>query len=229
MELKNFDKLAQSITSKILEKLELKNNFDTNDKSCLLLLPTVGFGVKDYYTYIHKEFPGYNLYVGKDKMLSGSSYVDNNLIKFIDIDLGNETFNSMLEHVERIIIAGLKISQMKTLIDTNDSDDMNHIILGGLMANKPITLILNTNKSMYHKISDVVADLRGMGIQVVNIQDQVSGKKTTLLKNDLITEDFVSKFSKKGSKEIVLHEKQLITPLAKDKLRELKIEIKYVK
>ena len=229
MELKNFDKLVQSVTSNILEKLELKTEYNLHDKSCLLLLPNIGFGMKDYYTYIERQFPGYNFYVGKDKSLSSIQNGDNNQIRLIDLDLGSKEFSSTLDNVDMILILGLKISQMKTLIEADDSEDFNHIILGSLMANKPVTLMLNTNNSMYQKISNVVNDIENMGIHVVNIQNQISVKKTTLQSNELITEDFVTKLGRNGSREIVLHKKQLITPLAKDKLRELKIEVKYVK
>lgn len=229
MELKNFDKLVQSVTSNILEKLELKTEFNVNEKSCLVLLPNIGFGMNAYYSYINRQFPGYNLYVGKQKSMSSTQYAENKLMQFIDIDLANEEFTSTLENVERIIILGLKISQMKTLIDANDNDDVNHVILGSLMANKPVTLLLNTNNPMYQKISGVVEEIKKMGIEVVNIQHQLLDENTTIQTNELITEDYVTKLGKTGSKAIVLHQKQLITPLAKDKLRELKIEIKYVK
>jgi len=228
MELKNFDKLVQSITSNILEKFELKPENQTYDKSCLLLVPNLGFGMKDYYSFIKKELPGYNFYLGKDKNLSNSKYGANNSIGLIDIDLRDETFNATLDQIERVIVIGLKISQMKELIETNDCDEINHIILGTLMVNKPVTLLLNTNQSMYKKIHKTIGELRAMGIHVMNIQHNSNDRKISLDKNKLITEDYVIKLSKQGSKVIVLHKKQLVTPLAKDKLRELKIEIKYV-
>ena len=227
MELKNFDKLVKSITSNILEKLELEVDNNVYVKSCLIL-PTVGFGLKDYYTYINKQFPGYNLYVGKNKM-SNIQYGDSNLLQYIDIDFDDNQFISTLENVEQIIILGLKISQMKTLIESDDSEDVNHVILGSLMANKPVTLLINTNKAMYQKMKTSVKDIKNMGIDVVNIQQWTTTKSTTVKTTELITEDFVRKLGQNGSKMLVLNKKQLITPLAKDKLRELKIEIKYVK
>ena len=233
MELKNFDKLVQSITSNILEKLELKTENNVYDKSCLIL-PAAGFGMKDYYTYINRQFPGYNQYIGKSKPQSNTQYGNNSPVRFIDIDFDNSDFISTLENVDRIIILGLKISQMKTLIESDDSEDVNHVILGSLMVNKPVTLLLNTNKAMYQKMKTAVKDIKNMGINVVNIQqwgpsNSRTVKSTTIKSNELITEDYVRKLGQNGSKVIVLHKKQLITPLAKDKLRELKIEIKYVK
>lgn len=230
MELKNFDRLVQSITSSILEKLELKPEHSKNDKSCLILLPNIGFGMKDYYAYISSEFPGYNLYVGKDNSSSNTQYGSNNLIKYVDIDLKSNDFIDILDNVELIFVIGLKISQMKALIHVDDTDVVNHVILGSLMVNKKVTMILNSNNEMHQKISHILNDIASMGIEVVNIQKQVqSNNKTSIQANELITEDYVKDLYKNGSRVIVMSKKQLITPLAKDKLRELKIEVKYVK
>ena len=234
MELKNFDRLVQSITSNILEKLELKTEYYKHDKSCLILVPNIGFGMKDYYTYINTQFPGYNLNVGMDKSLPNIQYGSNSLINYVDIDLKSSDFINVLENVEMIFVLGLKISQMKTLIEVDDSDVVNHVILGSLMANKKVTMMLNTNNEMYRKISNIVNDVMTMGIQVVNIQEteqliNASSIKSTSNSNELITENYVKDLYKNGSKVIVLNTKQLVTPLAKDKLRELKIEVKYVK
>jgi hypothetical protein len=209
MELKNFDRLVQSITSNILEKLELKTEYYKHDKSCLILVPNIGFGMKDYYTYINTQFPGYNLNVGMDKSLPNIQYGSNSLINYVDIDLKSSDFINVLENVEMIFVLGLKISQMKTLIEVDDSE-------------------------MYRKISNIVNDVMTMGIQVVNIQEteqliNASSIKSTSNSNELITENYVKDLYKNGSKVIVLNTKQLVTPLAKDKLRELKIEVKYVK
>ncbi|MBU1141268.1 MAG: hypothetical protein KKG64_01970, partial [Firmicutes bacterium] len=46
-------------------------------------------------------------------------------------------------------------------------------------------------------------------------------------KAELITESYVMNLKGSGLKTLVLDKKQLITPLAKDKLRELKIKIEY--
>lgn len=230
MELKNFDRLVQSITSSILEKLELNTEYIKHDKSCLILVPNIGLGMNDYYSYINTQFPGYNLYVGKDKSLSNTQYGSNDLIQYVDIDLKCSDFINILDNVEMIFVLGLKISQMKSLVEVDDSDIINHVILGSLMGNKKVTMMMNTNNEMYQKISNIVTDVLNMGIQVVNIQESITSNiNPTMSTNELITEDYVRELYKNGSKIIVLNKKQLITPLAKDKLRELKIEVKYVK
>lgn len=230
MELKNFDRLVQSITSNILTKLEVKSNNITHDKSCLILVPNIGFGMRDYYSYINKEYPKYNMYVGKDKSLPNVQYGSDNPIHFVDIDLKCSDFITAAENAEIVFIIGLKVSQMKSLVQVDDSEEVNHVILGSLMANKNVKMILNTNTEMYSKISKTVNDMKQMGIDVVNIQNTKKSITNTSIKtNDLITEDYVKDLFRNGSRTIVLNHKQLITPLAKDKLRELRIEVKYVK
>ena len=84
---------------------------------------------------------------------------------------------------------------------------------------------VNTNGLIFNKIANIVSDVRNMGIEVTNIQES---NASVLDDVELITESYVAKLKTSGSKIIVLKRKQLITPLAKDKLRESKIKIEYI-
>ena len=129
------------------------------------------------------------------------------------------------------------------------------------MENKFINIMMNANELIFNKITDVISDMRHMGIIVTNIhQSNVSSitshrkqiNECTLtpnnqpekvypietiieqvnvpvtITNHLITESQIMKLKNRGLKEIILDKKQLITPLAKDRLREYKIDIKYI-
>ncbi len=225
MDANNFDKLVKVVTENILEKIDLKSNSKISEKSCLILSSNIGFGFTEYQNYIMNNYPGYELYLGSNEEFSKMHYIkDNKNINFIKFDMKNSEFLNLLDAVETIIIIGHKISQLKALTVTDDSEDINHIILSGLMANKSVIVMINTNAVMFNKIIDIVYDVKNMGINVINIQDN---NKSSLDKVDLITEEYVEKLKQSGLNNIVLSKKQLITPLAKDKLRELKIRIDF--
>ena len=114
---------------------------------------------------------------------------------------------------------------MKAITETNDKEDINNIILGSLMANKSINIMINTNGLMFNKIANTINDIRNMGITVTNIQE---GNKATLENVELITESYVMTLKENGSKILVLNKKQLMTPLAKDKLSEYRIKVEYI-
>jgi len=222
MEINNFDELVRTVMTNVLQKIDLKDDFKINKKSCLILLPNMGIGVKDYISYIVENYSGYHLYLGSKKKLSEAHY--NQGITYVEFNLDNSELMFLLDTVESIIVLGLRVSQMKALTETNDLDDINHLILGSIMTNRKVEIIMNSNMAMFNKISNTVKEIRSMGIEVVNIQE---GKKSEIDKIELITEDYVMSLKQKRLTKIVLDKSQLITPLAKDKLRELKIRIQY--
>ena len=225
MEKNNFDSLVKAVTKKLMNELKLKNELKLNEKSCLILIPNKSFGVKEYLDYIIMNYPKYDLYLSSDEDFYEMEEIENNRnLDFIKFDVENNDFINIVDAVEDVIILGLKINQMKALIDIDDKEDINQIILDRLMANKSINIMMNSNGLIFNKITDIVYDLKKMGINVVNIQQKDISK---LEKVDLITERYVVNLKEKGLRSLLLDKKQLITPLAKDKLRELKIDIEY--
>ncbi len=225
MEVKNLDKLAKVVTDNIFEKLDFKTDFKISDKSCLILVPNIGLGFKEYLNFIIKNYPNNDLYLGSSEEFSKTYHIENNRnLKFINFDTKNSEFINILDAVETIIILGLKINQLKALSETDDLDDINHIILESLMSNKSIEIMINTNGLMFNKIANIVYEIRNIGINVTNIQQS---NISTLNDIDLITESYVLNLRDNGLKSLIMSRKQLITPLAKDKLREFKIGIEY--
>ena len=227
MEINNLDKLVKVVTENIINKMEYNTEFKVNTKSCLILIPNIGFGFNDYFKYIRKEYPKYDFYLGTHEEFSEMHYIENNKnVFFIKLDIKNTEFINLLNAVETIIVLGLKINQLKALSELDDKEDINHIILGSLMANKPLNIMINSNELIFNKISKMVNGIRNIGINVVNIQ-QSNG--AILEKIDLITESYVMSLKENGLKNLILNKKQLITPLAKDRLSEYKIKVEYKK
>jgi len=248
MEIKNFDQLANKITSNILEKIDIKTECKMNDKSCLVILPNMGLGIEEYFKYIEDHYPGYEIHVGSKT--KPTKLCDSNMIKFVEFDLNNHKFTHILDSVETIIVLGLKFNQLKALSKTEDNDEINQLILESLMANKHVNIMMNANELIFNKIRDLIHEIRHMGINVTNIHQIKASpinidvppvkvsipepviqeiKCTKPASNELITEGYVLKLKDRGLKYIELDKKQLITPLAKDRLRQYKIEVRYNK
>jgi hypothetical protein len=227
MEVNNFDKLVKTVTDNILNRIDIQTGSNKmNDKSCLILIPNIAFGFNDYFGYIKKAYPDYDLYIGsKEEFSNTQSIEDENNICYVKYDFKNQMFINLLNSVENIVVLGLKINQLKELVETNDSEDINNVILGSLMVNKSINILLNSNELVFSKIANTVNEVRQLGINVTNIQ-QSNG--STFDNIELITERYVMELKNNGLQNLVLNKKQLITPLAKDKLREYKIGIEYI-
>lgn len=272
MEIKNIDRLVDKVAANILDKLDLKTTcFNVNHKSCFILIPNMGLGMKEYIEYIIEHYQGYEFYLASRE--NGANIGDFKNINTLEFDMKNQKFINLLDSVENIIVLGLKINQMKSIIKTDDEDDVNQLILEGLLANKQVNVMMNANEHIFSKLKNVVTDLRHMGVYVTNIHQvkassivsDIEKEKTHKLNpqieadssweiatrivpekecqlnphkesndvlipstNELITESFVLKLKGKGLRTMILDKKHLITPLAKDKLREYKIDIKYI-
>ena len=66
MEIKNINQLVNKVTVNILDQLDLKTtccNININPKSCFILIPNMGLGMKEYIEYITQKYQGYDLYL----------------------------------------------------------------------------------------------------------------------------------------------------------------------
>lgn len=225
MDTNNFDKLVKVVTENILEKIDIKTNQVINDESVLVLVPNFSLGFKDYYSYIKKNYSDSELFIATDIDFSRTQYtdIDKNL-NFLRFDVSSTEFINILDQVKKVVILGLKISQMRSLSIPDDTEDVNHVILSSVMASKTVEIMINTNDSIFNKISKLVFDIRDIGVRVTNIQQTTS---RAIDEVELITENYVDKLKNSGISVLTIDKKQLITPLAKDKLRESKIKIEY--
>jgi small subunit ribosomal protein S10 len=156
MEVNNLDKLAKDVTSNILSKLDYKPQFKLKNKSCLIVVENIGLGFDEYYKYIIKNYSDYDLYLSSSLEFTHTHSISNYKIKYLTYDIKNSEFIQTLEAVNTIFILGLKISQMKALSVTDDLEDINHIIIESVMANKSVNILLNTNRLIFNKIVKTV-------------------------------------------------------------------------
>lgn len=224
LEVSNFDKLVSAVTKSILEKTTVKNSVRTTDKSVIVMIPNPVLGLSDYIDYMNVAYKGFGIQFCSQELVLDTMEIDKqNRIAF---DINNKDFIQTLDKAERVVAFGLKVDQLRALADVGDNNDINHILITRAMRNLPVTILMNSNNNIFSKINEVINDIRKLGIEVINIQQ---GANPFLLENDLILEKDVLKLKDSGIKTIQLSPKQILSPLAKDKLREYRITIEYSK
>ncbi len=223
MEVGNFEKLVEAVTKNILEKSNSKTFSLASDKSGLVIIPNVIFGFDDYISYIEDRYKGYSIYFSsQESILKSLQVASENIINF---DMSNTEFIKTLDTFEKVLVIGPKIDSLRSLTKLSDKEDINHIILGRMMANKSITILLNINASSSEQIVKTMSDVKKMGIEIINIQ---SNNIDQFYVKDLITEKDIIKLKDSGLDVVRFSKNQIITPLAKDKLREYKIKLEYI-
>jgi hypothetical protein len=140
------------------------------------------------------------------------------------MDMKNSVFLTSINQYEKIVYISPKVDSMKSLSNLDDSSDINHILLGRLMANKQVGILLNANNKVIAKLSKLIVNLRNLGYDIVNIQEKGTG---IVLNKLFITERDILKILDSDLKVIKLHKNQKISPLAKDKLLNNNIIIEY--
>ena len=218
----NIDKLVEQITENITKRTN--NSFSSNikGKSVLFIIPNLVFGFDDFTEYIKKEFKDFNIHFTAQEEILDSLQInkDNRVL----IDMTSSAFLTSVNRYEKVVLLSPKVEALKSLSKLDDDLDINHILLGRLMANQFVGILLNVNIKVAAKLSKLIVDLKNIGFNVVNIQQEglnlLSDKK-------IITEKDIAKILDSDLEVVKISKNQIITPLAKDKLRDNKIIIEY--
>lgn len=218
----NIDKLVELITENITKRTV--NSFSSNSmgKSILFILPTIVFGFSDYVEYIKTKYKDHNIYFTAEEEVLDSLQI--NRENRILIDMKNSSFLASVDQYESVILVGPKLESLKSLANLDDGSDVNHILLGRLMANKPVGILLNANNKVVAKLSKPLVNLRNLGFDVVNVQEKGT---SVILNKPFITESDIMNILDADLKVIKLHKHQRVSPLAKDKLLDHNIIIEY--
>ncbi len=226
MEVSNFDKLVNTVTKRVIDKnyAYTKSLTKNSDKSTLIIFPNVILGINEYMSYINEEYKDYNIYFSSyEKTLDALKINKESRITF---DVTNPDFIRLVDTIDKVVIIGPKIDMLKALAQTSDTEDVNHIIVERVMQNKAVTILINSNGNIQDLIAGVVNSVRKLGVDVVNIQNE-QGK--SLLNGSVILEKDIMQLKNSGLKTVTLSPNQKLSPLAKDRLREYKINIEYIK
>lgn len=226
MEINNFDKLVNLVTENILNKIDLKTKSRLDSNSCLVIMPNISLGLEEYFNKIRKTHPAETIYFAIDENYADVEAIKNlknlNIVKY---DIKNSKFINAVGSAKSFMVIGLKFNELRKLTSLEDEEAIVQTILLRLQAGKKVELLLSANQAIASKIAETIFEAKRMGIEVTNIKDTTDSQSD---KVKLITESYVMNLKKTGVKNLVLDKKQLITPLAKDKLREYKIDIKYI-
>ena len=217
----NIDKLVNQITDNITKRT--KNSFSTTKgKSVLFIVPNVVFGFDDFTDYIKKEYKDFNVFFTADEEILDSLQInkDNRILT----NMLDSSFLASVDQYEKVVLLSPKIDALKSLSKLEDDKDINHILLGRLMANRFVGILLNVNIKVAAKLSKLLVDLKNIGFDVINIQQ---AEQHLLSDRKIISEKDIDKILDAELKIVKIQKNQIITPLAKDKLRDNKVIIEY--
>lgn len=227
MDTREISELIKKITLEELEKASNKNGQIKELKKALILIPRVLFSYNKFYTYLQDTYKDYKLDIVSCNVKERfGKYSDSNInyIDILDIKQNSTLFDS-IEDYEKI---GLPISDLTVIDDILEIKDntLSQLVNFLIMQEKTIEAIWSykNNSKRMKEIRNSQKKLEVLGINSTNINKPT---EKAVKQSHMITEKDVLAAHSKSKKTIVAMDKQLVTPLAKDKARELKIMIEY--
>lgn len=228
MDKKDISELIRKITLEELEKNNISSELISNNKKALILIPRVIFSYKKFFAHIQDTYKEYKVDIVSCNVKERfGEYSDNNVnyIDILDVKQNSVLFDSIEEYGK----IGMLISDLTVLDDILEIKDnmLSQLVNFLIMQEMTIEAIwcYNKNSKRMKEIRNSQKKLEVLGIQSTNINKPATVKSEKQCK--MITEKDVLEAHSQSKKTIVALDKQLVTPLAKDRARELKIMIEY--
>lgn len=234
------DKQIESLVEQQVRNV-LQNNKPLGPYSILGILTHMGQGVDDLFNSLI-QLAQNNLKIlvwtttEIDEVLGFSSRISST--PTLDVITGTDGSFCLkfLDKLEYIIFGGFSFEIATKLVHLEDSNTTVNILLQGILAKKPVYLItpfpptdlnfeFGPSGMLTKELSKRLSDLIEMGFRLVDVRDLTDQFiKHTPQIPDLITEDYLETIKEKIH-ELHVPYSTIITPLAQEKAKDLKIKI----
>jgi len=240
----DLDLLIKQVVAKVVERLEKQLNETTEEKlgSCikknrmLILIPDMVIGLKKYIQFIESYYSDYEITIGytgytqKVNELLSSMLV--NEILNLDDKTSREKLMDTLCQFDSISLVSPAIKQMNSIASGNDQDFLEKIILYFVLHGKVASILLDYDiknlppSTLSRKMKELLETIESMGIAVCVLGEGCKSiRESAKKKRGLITENDIDEMWRKGIKEFRDDGGCIITPLARDRAKEIGLTI----
>ena len=141
--------------------------------------------------------------------------------------------DSIIEKIvgsENVVLMTPKVGLLSNIAMGNDDGFIEHIVMRSLLWGRKVTVLLDfkpprfKRNTFFEKIVTVIETLGEMGVEVLSYQCSAAkdGERLTL-----VTENEVTAAYKTKEKQVLCTADAIITPAAKDKAKELGVDLNY--
>lgn len=234
------DLLIKKVTTEVINNLmgqraqtEKNNAVSMKDaKQMLLLVPAIALNLCETIKYAENRYSGYFLTVGTLSMDEEISLQKGNHILNLNEEDSRENLVKTINNFDTICFLSPGLKQMEAIVEGDDSEFCERLMIYFLLHKKKVGIILDydvqhlPSNNFTKKIKHLIGAISDIGI-FVDVLGQEEEKKAEILgkENKLITEKDVEDISRRGIKEINCEKGCIVTPLAKDRAREIGINI----
>ena len=234
------DKQIESLVEQQVRNV-LQNNKPLGPYNILGILTHMGQGIDDLFTsLIQLAQNNLKILIWTTREIDDSFEFSSRMNSVPTLDVITDTDGSFclkfLDKLEYIIFGGFSFEIATKLVRLEDSNTTVNILLQGILAKKPVYLItpfpptdlnfeFGPSGILAKELSKRLSDLIEMGFRLVDVRDLTDQFiKHTPQIPDLITEDYLETIKEKIH-ELHVPYSTIITPLAQEKAKDLKIKI----
>jgi hypothetical protein len=248
MELIELEELIKKTTAEVVNRALKSQAVSFKDlsmpmlKQLLLIIPANVINLNVAIRQIEKRYSDYEIYIASYKRTDTIKFQFAKEIYDLNDEPQRDKLANNINKYEEIIVLSPELTQMRALIEGDDSGFIENLLIYSLLHKKKTVFLFNYDmkavpyNSFGKKIKDLLASISEMGVLIESLRhDEVKKSDVESLRTDrekksdavtvqskqLITEDQVVDFYKSGRKEILCEKGCIITPLARDAAYEM--------
>lgn len=223
------DKVIAMVEAIARETIARLAGIQKTGHTCLVLVPSYLTELSVVQSYITNKAESCELTVVHNGLCDLSVFPS--AISYIDINdcFQKKTLVSSLRFFDDIICLQPPLSLLEKILSADDSDFYSFLLIQAALHGKPVSIsagfrhIDGKKGAFFEKVHTLIAGMMDMGFQI-NYSVESSGAQAIMQTDcNLITEEDVIVQYKNGSRVMAADRRTIVTPLARDRIRELGI------
>lgn len=233
---KEIESLIKKITAEVLNNIVLQPEqmakfhdiSELKAKQLLLFISDMTINTCEWTNYIINSYSGYELTIAAFRKIDDIKLSHVKQILNLNEEDARENLTRTINNFDALCFLSPGLKQMQALVVGDDSGYLESLVIYSLLHKKKTVFLLDykvdnlPSNSFTRKIKGLLGSISEMGI-FIDILGQAVEKETEIpLKHKkLITQKEVEDIYKSGTKEIFCEKGCIITPLAKDRAKEM--------
>ncbi|HHU63120.1 MAG TPA: hypothetical protein GXZ32_02760 [Clostridiales bacterium] len=233
------DEITKNVVSRLKDEMCIRA-FDESksENRILVLLPENVLSIGKFLNYVKGKYEdGELLVAGNVETLDGVLKPElSNSITCVNIQDKHirHKVGSIFDSYKEVCCIAPGIKLLENIAKGDDSQFIEYLLLQGILHKKPTTIYVDympngiSSDGLMGKVSTLFREIEASGIKVENIDRQtdavISAEK--VYQDGLITEQDIDEMWANGVTEVDCS-RCIVTPLAKDRAKELSITLKY--
>ncbi len=198
----------------------------------LVVIPDVPGDLTGFINYIGKKYDVYELTLCSYKNADGFSAIRSRSVTDLKDAAARQKLALSINNFEKVVLVSPGIKLMKAITEGDDAGYIESLVIYSLIHGKEVDFLIDfcikdlPANSFFKNLAIMLDSVASMGIQISEIFGGQDKSEGALLKDrELITEKRIEELWQSGFKSLRCGRECILTPLAKDRAKELGIEI----